>query len=464
MTIDTKTVASIELETFPEEEASFETEPTVESSIFNKIDSADFAADVILPRFDKVRIYLHEIGQIPLLSDEEGKMAARRVEMGGRVSEMKQDIQKMYSHVSGSQIILEVIKAIGQSAEIIYQVQEALNLSKDGRFYRAITNTTFKVAIDGVFDPFMVNSIAEKMNLPSESIENKLTGLSIDSSLLPKKMLMIIGKRVSFSGIQKLVTDKKFINKIESLKTYLCEYFEQIEAEGKAAKARLIEANLRLVVSISKKYVGHGLTFQDLVQEGNLGLIRAVEKFNFHKGFRFSTYAVWWIRQGIARAITEQSRAIRVPEYIMETIKKITKSTSELFQEYGRNPTDEEIGKHLGISAEKVRDNIKISELPLSLELPVGDDGQTYLKDLLVDHNVLQPSESAALEFLKEQLGVVFPNLTPQEQKVLKLRFGLDDGLERTLEKVGTEFSLTRERIRQIEAKALSKLKASFKT
>ena len=379
--------------------------------------------------------------------------------MGSRVSGIKQAIQKRGGLVYSSQVLQEIINAIGQSSDLIYQVREALNLSKDGSFFEAVTNDTFKAGIDGVFDPSIVHSIADKLNLPSVSVENQLTELSIDSSLLPKKVLTFIGSDISFADIQKLLTEKFFGDRIKLHESYLREYFEQIEVEGKAAKDRLIEANLRLVVSIAKKYVGHGLNFQDLVQEGNLGLIKAVEKFNFHKGFMFSTYATWWIRQGIKRAIAEQSRAIRVPEYMTDAINKITKKTFELFEQYGRNPTDEEIGENLGISPEKISETLKITQSPLSLELPMGNREYTYLKDTVIDHSVQQPLEGASQQFLKEQLREVLLTLTSREQKVLKLRFGLDDGRERTLEEVGTEFSVTRERVRQIEAKALLQLR-----
>ena len=406
-----------------------------------------------------MRIYLHEIGRVPLLTADQGEIAARRIEMGSRVSGIKQAIQKRGGLVYSSQVLQEIINAIGQSSDLIYQVREALNLSKDGSFFEAVTNDTFKAGIDGVFDPSIVHSIADKLNLPSVSVENQLTELSIDSSLLPKKVLTFIGSDISFADIQKLLTEKFFGDRIKLHESYLREYFEQIEVEGKAAKDRLIEANLRLVVSIAKKYVGHGLNFQDLVQEGNLGLIKAVEKFNFHKGFMFSTYATWWIRQGIKRAIAEQSRAIRVPEYMTDAINKITKKTFELFEQYGRNPTDEEIGENLGISPEKISETLKITQSPLSLELPMGNREYTYLKDTVIDHSVQQPLEGASQQFLKEQLREVLLTLTSREQKVLKLRFGLDDGRERTLEEVGTEFSVTRERVRQIEAKALLQLR-----
>ena len=184
-----------------------------------------------------------------------------------------------------------------------------------------------------------------------------------------------------------------------------------------------------------------------------------MEKYNFHKGFKFSTYATWWIRQGIIRAIISQSRAIRIPEYVMNTINTIKRKSFELFQQNGHNPTDEQLGKYLGISLEKVRESIKLAELPLSLELPIGTHEYTYLKDIVVDHNIQQPLESASQQFLKEQIREVLSTLAPREQKVLKLRFGLDDGREKTLEEVGIEFSITRERVRQIEAKALLKLR-----
>ena len=451
MTIDKNKSISKKPEIIPHREVTFEAAPPVESSELQK--------DECIPRFDKVRIYLHEIGRVPLLTADQGEIAARRIEMGSRVSGIKQAIQKRGGLVYSSQVLQEIINAIGQSSDLIYQVREALNLSKDGSFFEAVTNDTFKAGIDGVFDPSIVHSIANKLNLPSVSVENQLTELSIDSSLLPKKVLTFIGSDISFADIQKLLTEKFFGDRIKLHESYLREYFEQIEVEGKAAKDRLIEANLRLVVSIAKKYVGHGLNFQDLVQEGNLGLIKAVEKFNFHKGFMFSTYATWWIRQGIKRAIAEQSRAIRVPEYMTDAINKITKKTFELFEQYGRNPTDEEIGENLGISPEKISETLKITQSPLSLELPMGNREYTYLKDTVIDHSVQQPLEGASQQFLKEQLREVLLTLTSREQKVLKLRFGLDDGRERTLEEVGTEFSLTRERVRQIEAKALLQLR-----
>jgi RNA polymerase primary sigma factor len=451
MTIDKNKSISKKPEIIPHREVTFETAPPVESSELQK--------DECIPRFDKVRIYLHEIGRVPLLTADQGEIAARRIEMGSRVSGIKQAIQKRGGLVYSSQVLQEIINAIGQSSDLIYQVREALNLSKDGSFFEAVTNDTFKAGIDGVFDPSIVHSIANKLNLPSVSVENQLTELSIDSSLLPKKVLTFIGSDISFADIQKLLTEKFFGDRIKLHESYLREYFEQIEVEGKAAKDRLIEANLRLVVSIAKKYVGHGLNFQDLVQEGNLGLIKAVEKFNFHKGFMFSTYATWWIRQGIKRAIAEQSRAIRVPEYMTDAINKITKKTFELFKQYGRNPTDEEIGENLGISPEKISETLKITQSPLSLELPMGNREYTYLKDTVIDHSVQQPLEGASQQFLKEQLREVLLTLTSREQKVLKLRFGLDDGRERTLEEVGTEFSVTRERVRQIEAKALLQLR-----
>ena len=317
---------------------------------------------------------------------------------------------------------------------------------------------TYQEILDEVENIDLSPEQIEKIYEVLESMGIEVQGAANDVDIIEEEIDLSVPEGIAIDDPVRMYL--KEIGKVPLLSSEEeMELAKQIEAGSQYAKKKLAEANLRLVVSIAKRYVGRGMLFLDLIQEGNLGLIKAVEKFDFRKGFKFSTYATWWIRQAITRAIADQARTIRIPVHMVETINKWIRVQRQLLQELGRDPFPEEISKVMDLPVEKVREIQKIAQEPVSLETPIGEEEDSHLGDFIPDDDAPAPAEAAAFTMLKEQLINVLDTLTPREEKVLRLRFGLDDGRARTLEEVGKEFNVTRERIRQIEAKALRKLR-----